>query len=573
MTESYLRQMLLATITANLIMAFSLITSACLVAVEPNAIDQQRIQQGRALFEREWPSRNPGLGSDGLGPLHNAKSCVACHHQGGVGGSGGARFNAKSIGIEKLRLTGFTPSIVAPSMLAEIHPGFVAPNGSMTNAIPLQHFGSTAFLNANEAIMSGTRASFSPSGGPLNAEEVRVANATPFVYSSRKGKHQLTVHGRIYQRNTPPLFGSGLIDQVSRKTMNAVAKAQKAHPEISGRPSTLVDGRYGKFGWRANIASLIDFNDQACAAEIGLETKRRKQPIDPLYPNYKNTSIDITDTQIRTLTHFVRALPAPIRDVSLDSDEREQRARGEKKFSSIGCSICHQPNLENAIGIYSDLLLHDMGYELKDINFAEPHRIRSERVVNPARPPRTPASYYGGTQMISGSVSTDSAGNPLAISDNLSTDSAGNPLSIGSAIVFNVATQPKKLQFVILGRASETLTEAAGETNSVGEGITLFGISRRTREVREMEHQLRIQIEPTNHMQEWRTPPLWGVRDSAPYMHDGRAGTLLEAVSMHEGEAAGTRDRFLNLSHRDRSAIIKFMETLVAPVNVPKAKL
>ena len=83
---------------------------------------------------------------------------------------------------------------------------------------------------------------------------------------------------------------------------------------------------------------------------------------------------------------------------------------------------------------------------------------------------------------------------------------------------------------------------------------------------------LRMHIEPTNHMQEWRTPPLWGVRDSAPYMHDGRAATLLEAISMHDGEGAGTRDRFLNLSHSDRSAIIKFMETLTAPANFSRTK-
>ena len=536
-------------------MAVTLSSSACLVAVEPNAIDQQQIEQGRALFEREWSSRKPGLGSDGLGPLHNATSCVACHHQGGVGGSGDARFNATSLGIEKLRLTGLKPRLVLGNMLANVHPGFVAPDGTMTNVIPLQHFGPTAFLNANRAIMSGSQASFSPAGGPLNAEEVRVANATPFVYSSRKGTHQLTVHGRIYQRNTPALFGSGLIDQISRKTMDAIVKAQKAHPEISGRPSTLVDGRYGKFGWRANIASLIDFNDQACAAELGLETKRRRQPADPLYPNYINPSIDITDTQIRTMTSFVKALPAPIRDVSLASIEHEQVVRGEEKFSAIGCSICHQPNLGNAVGIYSDLLLHDMGYELKDLNFAEPHRIRSERIVNLVPPPSLSFStYYGNATGIT----------PR---NNRSTDSLSNPsLSPNTNISFNAPTQPKKIQYVTLGRSSETLTEEAGETNSPGTG-------RSTREVRDMEHQLRIQIEPTNHMQEWRTPPLWGVRDSAPYMHDGRAGTLLEAVSMHEGEAAGTRDRFLNLSHRDRSAIIKFMETLAAPTNVPKAKL
>lgn len=555
MNKSYLKHAFLPTITTHLIMAVTLSSSACLVAVEPNAIDQQQIEQGRALFEREWSSRKPELGSDGLGPLHNATSCVACHHQGGVGGSGDARFNATSLGIEKLRLTGLKPRLVLGNMLANVHPGFVAPDGTMTNVIPLQHFGSTAFLNANRAIMSGSQASFSPAGGPLNAEEVRVANATPFVYSSRKGTHQLTVHGRIYQRNTPALFGSGLIDQISRKTMDAIVKAQKAHPEISGRPSTLVDGRYGKFGWRANIASLIDFNDQACAAELGLETKRRRQPADPLYPNYINPSIDITDTQIRTMTSFVKALPAPIRDVSLDSIEHEQVVRGEEKFSSIGCSICHQPNLGNAVGIYSDLLLHDMGYELKDLNFAEPHRIRSERIVNLLPPPSLSFStYYGNATGIT----------PR---NNRSTDSLSNPsLSPNTNISFNAPTQPKKIQYVTLGRSSETLTEEAGETNSPGTG-------RSTREVRDMEHQLRIQIEPTNHMQEWRTPPLWGVRDSAPYMHDGRAGTLLEAVSMHEGEAAGTRDRFLNLSHRDRSAIIKFMETLAAPTNVPKAKL
>ncbi len=38
--------------------------------------------------------------------------------------------------------------------------------------------------------------------------------------------------------------------------------------------------------------------------------------------------------------------------------------------------------------------------------------------------------------------------------------------------------------------------------------------------------------------QEWRTPPLWGFRDSGPYLHDGRAQTLEEAVAMHGGQGA-----------------------------------
>ena len=37
---------------------------------------------------------------------------------------------------------------------------------------------------------------------------------------------------------------------------------------------------------------------------------------------------------------------------------------------------------------------------------------------------------------------------------------------------------------------------------------------------------------------EWRTPALWGFRDSAPYLHDGRAKTLDQAIAFHGGEAA-----------------------------------
>lgn len=72
---------------------------------------------------------------------------------------------------------------------------------------------------------------------------------------------------------------------------------------------------------------------------------------------------------------------------------------------------------------------------------------------------------------------------------------------------------------------------------------------------------------PAEAGREWRTPPLWGIRDTAPYTHDGRAATLLQAIAMHEGEAAPTRDRFLSLSLDDQKAIIAFLNTMVAPKN------
>jgi CxxC motif-containing protein (DUF1111 family) len=64
---------------------------------------------------------------------------------------------------------------------------------------------------------------------------------------------------------------------------------------------------------------------------------------------------------------------------------------------------------------------------------------------------------------------------------------------------------------------------------------------------------------------EWRTPPLWGVRDSGPYLHDGRAGTLDEAVRLHEGEAADSVKKYNALQMTDQQAIMSFLESLAAP--------
>ena len=64
---------------------------------------------------------------------------------------------------------------------------------------------------------------------------------------------------------------------------------------------------------------------------------------------------------------------------------------------------------------------------------------------------------------------------------------------------------------------------------------------------------------------EWRTPPLWGFRDSGPYLHDGRAETLAEAVALHGGEADQTAHRFARLEPYYQSAITTFLESLSAP--------
>jgi len=64
---------------------------------------------------------------------------------------------------------------------------------------------------------------------------------------------------------------------------------------------------------------------------------------------------------------------------------------------------------------------------------------------------------------------------------------------------------------------------------------------------------------------EFITAKLWGVADTAPYLHDGRALTLVEAVRLHGGEAFEARENFLGLLQEDQAALIAFLRTLRNP--------
>lgn len=61
---------------------------------------------------------------------------------------------------------------------------------------------------------------------------------------------------------------------------------------------------------------------------------------------------------------------------------------------------------------------------------------------------------------------------------------------------------------------------------------------------------------------EMRTPPLWGLAATAPYMHDGRSATIEDAIARHYGEAAASAEAFAALSAEDREALLAFLASL-----------
>lgn len=75
--------------------------------------------------------------------------------------------------------------------------------------------------------------------------------------------------------------------------------------------------------------------------------------------------------------------------------------------------------------------------------------------------------------------------------------------------------------------------------------------------------------EGSAHSYEWRTPALWGLglsKDSQGgqyyLLHDGRAGSIEQAILLHGGEALKSRNAYEELSPSGKGALVKFLESL-----------
>jgi CxxC motif-containing protein (DUF1111 family) len=187
----------------------------------------------------------------------------------------------------------------------------------------------------------------------------------------------------IAHRQTTPRFGAGLVEAIPDQAISKGATLKKPDG-IKGTVSMVQDvatgqTRVGRFGWKAQEATLLSFAGDAYVNEIGITNR--------LFPteNAPNGNLallaefdtvadpeDQTDpvtgkADIDRFTDFMRYLaPPPINPPTVSTKA------GEALFKQINCAVCHQPDWvtgPNAIAalnsvpfkLYSDLLLHDMG--------------------------------------------------------------------------------------------------------------------------------------------------------------------------------------------------------------------
>jgi CxxC motif-containing protein (DUF1111 family) len=187
----------------------------------------------------------------------------------------------------------------------------------------------------------------------------------------------------VAQRLTTPLFGAGLIEAISDADIKRNARLPKPDG-VKGRAAVLTDivsgqRRIGRFGWKAQHATVLAFSGDAYLNEMGVTNRFFSKENAPngnealLEPFITNTGLDDPpdpDTgrsDIDASADFVRMLAAPPALRLTVSG-----LLGQRLFDEIKCTACHVPSMTSGastiqaltgktVPLYSDLLLHDMG--------------------------------------------------------------------------------------------------------------------------------------------------------------------------------------------------------------------
>lgn len=327
----------------GIVVALVLVAPCACRRVEPgdplpglSAAERAQFDSGRVVFDSTF---TPPIG---LGPLFNASGCAECHEEPFSGG----------IGDEVERHA------------AVFHPERL---GFPCDALVAQ-------------------------GGPVFQDSVTPALRAALGIDKEDLPPGVTT---IARRTTPDVLGFGLLDAVPDSAILANADPEDGNGDgISGRPNRFFDGRLGRFGRKALVPSLRDFNDGAFQIESGItspsvpnEGTVAGQPLpdgtDPAPdPELSARALVLNDAFVRLL-----APPAPLKQ------SREAR-EGRDVFTQAGCADCHVPVLRTSdspigavrgkeVAAYTDLLLHDMGAELADICFglATPSEFRTEPLM------------------------------------------------------------------------------------------------------------------------------------------------------------------------------------------------
>jgi CxxC motif-containing protein (DUF1111 family) len=261
---------------------------------------------------------------DGLGPAFNATSCAVCHSVPAIGGS---------------------------SLILETRAAYRDPSGEVRG---LDAAGNTL----------------------IHLFSVPSHGCQPVIPDN----------ANVIARRIPiPLFGAGLVEAIPDEAIRALEDPlDRDRNGVRGRAALVQDvatgeQRVGRFGWKAQQATLLAFSADAYRNEMGItndlfrqeyayEVSADRMQVCDVVPEPEDRPDPSTGRRgIDNFEAFMRFLAPPPRAAA-----GEVFRDGERVFAAIGCAACHVPHLTTGpssnplfnrrmVPLFSDLLLHDIG--------------------------------------------------------------------------------------------------------------------------------------------------------------------------------------------------------------------
>lgn len=339
--------------------------------------ERTRFAIGNSFFKRNWVEAPASTTArDGLGPHFLARSCAGCHMHDGRG--------APPLHTQRPSERQPVALLLRLSIAGEGDHGGPRPHplyGDQLNIFAVQGVKPEAQVRMQWQMLHG-----------------RFADGTP--YTLRKPVYHIEQPGYgplgndllVSPRLAPQLIGAGLLEAIDERDIVANAAQQASLPgPIKGQTNLVWDvfaqrHMVGRFGWKANVATLAHQTAGAFLGDIGITSSRFPHEActaaqrDCLSaPRGSNAAgPEVTDAILNDVVFYQAVLAPPARRQPLDP----QVLRGQRLFAQAQCVVCHRPSYKTGappfpglssravsgqtIWPYTDLLLHDMGDALAD---------------------------------------------------------------------------------------------------------------------------------------------------------------------------------------------------------------
>lgn len=343
---------------------------------------------GKALAEQPWiKAPTTTIARDGLGPIYNARTCMACHLNGG---KGVVPEEGKELSTAFVRI-----SVPGENTYLGVQPepvyGDQLQTQSVSLAHQLRHTGKTGFSEhdvkpeAYVYIKWQTSTYTYPDGKTVNLRK-------PSLDIQNLGYGPLSENTLFSLRNAPAIHGMGLLELIPQAQIQALADEHDQNGDgISGKVNTVWDitsgaPALGRFGHKATRPNMDVVVAAAFAGDIGITN--------PLFPQQPCTAkqticvgqptgndehgTELPQHLLDLVVLFSRNLAVPKRDEKKLALHAKKIENGRGHFYNNGCAACHTPSFvtgpsttsphlaNQTIWPYTDLLLHNMGVELAD---------------------------------------------------------------------------------------------------------------------------------------------------------------------------------------------------------------